>query len=41
VTGPSSPLDDGGDGDKDVAQLVEDVGESPPHEVNARGDCVP
>jgi len=42
VTGPSSPLDDGGDGDKDVAQLVEDgVGESLPHEVNARDDCVP
>lgn len=39
----SSPeLDDGGDGDKDVAQLVEDgVGESLPQEVDASGECGP
>jgi hypothetical protein len=36
----SSELDDGGDGDKDVPQLVEDgVGESLPYEVDARGEC--
>lgn len=36
----SSELDDGGEGDKDVAQLVEDgVGESLPYEVDARGEC--
>jgi len=38
----SSELDDGGEGDKDVALLAEDgVGESLPYEVDARGEFGP
>lgn len=39
VSGSSPEFDDGGEGDTDVAKLVEDgVGESLPYEVDARGE---